>query len=607
MLKPANGYRKNHSAGAADRNAVFGSGRKITRMAAIGDAATDDEVVGRPAVEVAAECPDIEGDTGCRITDPLITESAVPSISAWRDLPISELGSLVARHNELYRDGRAELADADYDSLVTWLRDLVAHHNELYRDGRAELADADYDSLVIGLRDLEETLGRSGDPESFSQSVGAPPDAVFSPVAHTLPMLSLHNATTIGELRDWGARVHRKWESLVGESRLSGTAVGAYSAELKFDGLAVSLRYEHGVLVRAATRGDGRVGEDVTQNVRTIADVPHHLGPGAPALLEVRGEVYLRLSAFEALNATRLVNGAKPYVNPRNAAAGSLRQKDASVTAGRGLSFWCYQLGVVESGGASSGGGVGVVQAEAVQGVSGSPAITSHFGALEWLRSLGLPVNGHTARVEGLTEAERYVEDFATRRHDFDYEFDGMVFKVDDLEVQALIGADAKAPRWAIAYKLPPEERSTLLRDIEVSIGPTGQATPFARLEPVFVGGVTVSTATLHNEDQVKVKDVRPGDTVVVRRAGDVIPEVVRPVLSVRPAGLKPWAFPDRCPECNEALRRDEGIVGHVLRQPRMPPPGKRPDRAFRQPRRHGHRVPRGAQHRRVRHEGAAA
>jgi DNA ligase (NAD+) len=256
-------------------------------------------------------------------------------------------------------------------------------------------------------------------------------------------------------------------------------------------------------------------------------------------VVEVRGEVYMRLSTFAELNAGQEERGGRLYVNPRNTAAGSLRQKDAGSTAARRLSFWAYQLGMVEGG----------------------PVLRSHRETLDWLAELGFPINQHATSVTDLAAVESYIAEFDRRRHELDYEFDGVVIKVDDLRLQHELGADAKAPRWAIAYKLPPEERSTELLDIEVSIGPSGQATPFARLKPVFVGGVTVGTATLHNEDQVAAKDVRPGDTVIVRRAGDVIPEVVGPVLSARPKGTKPWEFPKRCPVCDQPLERDEGAA----------------------------------------------
>ncbi len=421
------------------------------------------------------------------------------------------------------------------------------HHSALYFVGRPEIPDGDFDALMRELRSLEELHPELVHPASPTQRVGAPPDsAAFAPVSHSPPMMSLHNALDLAELRAWNGRVLRALvdagpepgESGAGDSRLFNSA-HPYTVELKFDGLAIAVRYENGVLVRAATRGDGQVGEDVTHSVRTIADVPLRLASDspAPAVLEVRGEVFLRLSAFERLNARQAERGDKPYVNPRNAAAGSLRQKDARVTAERGLSFWCYQLGHVEP----------------------ASSIASHFETLRWLKSLGLPVDGHMERLADLDAVERLVTRFEGRRHDLDYEFDGMVVKIDDLPTQTRLGVDAKAPRWAIAYKFPPEERTTRLLDIEVSIGPSGQATPFARLEPVFVGGVTVGTATLHNEDQVAAKDVRIGDTVIVRRAGEVIPEVVGPVLSERLPQSQPWVFPRNCGVCGEALQRAEG------------------------------------------------
>ena len=427
---------------------------------------------------------------------------------------------------------------------VRELQALLTHHSAVYYAGKPEIPDADFDKLLRELEALEAQHPELVHPDSPTQRVGAPPDTAFAPVRHQPPMMSLHNALDLDELRAWNERVHR---GLAGPARAAGeqalptledTEVEAYAVELKFDGLAISVRYDDGVLVRAATRGDGRTGEDVTHSVRTIADIPIRLSGPAPAVLEVRGEVILRLSTFETLNARQAERGEKAYVNPRNAAAGSLRQKDARVTAERGLSFWCYQLGRVEGG----------------------PAFSSHLQTLEWIKSLGLPVNEHSARLAGLAEVEAHVADFERRRHELDYEFDGLVVKVDDLGLQARLGVDAKAPRWAIAYKFPPEERATKLLDIEVSIGPSGQATPFARLEPVFVGGVTVATATLHNQDQVAAKDVRPGDTVIVRRAGEVIPEVVGPVLSERQARSEPWSLPRDCPVCGQQLERAEGM-----------------------------------------------
>ena len=414
---------------------------------------------------------------------------------------------------------------------VAELRAVIDYHAERYYElDDPEIPDAEYDRMLRELRGLEEEYPELRRDDSPTIRIGGATSEAFAPVTHTVPMMSLHNAFDIDELRAWNERVER---------RLEDRAVPCFAVELKFDGLAISLRYENGLLVQGATRGDGRVGEDVTHNVSTIDDIPRRLPEGSPAVLEVRGEAYMRLSTFDALNAKQRELGEREYVNPRNTAAGSLRQKDASAAADRRLSFWAYQLGVVEGG----------------------PDLGSHVETLEWLAGLGFPVNEHASRVTDLAAVETYIAEFDSRRHELDYEFDGVVVKVDDLSLQNELGADAKAPRWAIAYKLPPEERTTELLDIEVSIGPSGQATPFARLDPVFVGGVTVGTATLHNEDQVAAKDVRPGDTVIVRRAGDVIPEVVGPVLSARPEGSKRWKFPTRCPVCSEPLVRDEGAA----------------------------------------------
>ncbi|NDE79998.1 MAG: NAD-dependent DNA ligase LigA, partial [Actinobacteria bacterium] len=337
-----------------------------------------------------------------------------------------------------------------------------------------------------------------------------------------------------------------------------------YVCELKIDGLAMSLRYEKGVLVQAATRGDGRVGEDVTANVATIAVVPKSLtaskGVAVPDVLEVRGEVYLPIDAFERLkaakeqeNAERIAAGRKPEpvpVNPRNAGAGSLRQKDATVTAGRGLAFWAYQLGEVVGG----------------------PEFTSHHQTLEFLRALDFPVNPNIEVVSSVEDVAAYCARWQENRHQLPYEIDGVVVKLDDLAQRETLGFTARAPRWAIAFKFPPEERTTLLRDIQISVGRTGRVTPFAVLEKVFVGGSNVEMATLHNEDQVRLKDVRPGDTVVVRKAGDVIPEVVGPVLALRPEGLPPWTFPSVCPcPMKGELTRPDGEANTRCIEPGCP------------------------------------
>lgn len=417
---------------------------------------------------------------------------------------------------------------------IAELRATLDHHaRQYYELDEPEIPDAEWDQLYRELVALEAANPELVTPDSITQRVGGSGNEAFAPVTHTVPMMSLHNAFDGDDLRSWNERVQR---------RLEDQAVSQFAVELKFDGLAISLRYEGGVLVQGATRGDGRVGEDVTHNVRTIADIPQSLSGDVPPVLEVRGEVYMKLSAFERLNRRQAelaeASGKEPklYVNPRNTAAGSLRQIDPAVTADRELSFFCYQLGMVEGG----------------------PELGSHTETLAWLGSLGFPINEHTASFATIDEVEQRIHAFQAMRHDLDYEFDGVVVKVDHLRLQAELGADAKAPRWAIAFKLPPEERTTTLLDIEVSIGPSGRATPFAVLDPVFVGGVTVGTATLHNQDQVAAKDVRPGDTVIVRRAGDVIPEVVGPVLSERDPASSPWSFPTDCPVCGHTLVRDE-------------------------------------------------
>ena len=411
---------------------------------------------------------------------------------------------------------------------VDELRAQIAHHNERYHTlDDPEITDADYDALVRELRQLEADHPDLVSEDSPTGLVGGAISAAFSPVSHRVPMMSLDNAMDADELRAWADRVTKGLDG----------AVPTFVCELKFDGLAISLRYEHGRFVQAATRGDGRVGEDVTANVATIRDVPHVLPDGAPEVVEVRGEVYMTRSSFEQLNERATAAGEKAFVNPRNSAAGSLRQKDPAITASRNLSFFSYQLGEV----------------------IGGPEFTSHVAMLEFAAGLGFAVNSHVRTVHTIDEVAAHCLHWQDHRHDLDYEIDGVVIKLDDTAQRERLGVTSRAPRWAIAYKFPPEERTTLLRDIMVSVGRTGRATPFAVLEPVFVGGSTVGMATLHNQDQVAVKDVRPGDTVVVRKAGDVIPEVVGPVLSLRPKGSRPWVFPTHCPRCANPLVRPEG------------------------------------------------
>jgi DNA ligase (NAD+) len=407
------------------------------------------------------------------------------------------------------------------------LRRLVDHHSHRYFvDDDPELSDADFDALVAELVALETEHPDLVTPDSPTQRVGGAPSGLFAEVRHHTAMMSLDKTTSHEELLAWGRRMDRY---------ISGQV--DYTCELKIDGLAMSLLYERGRLVRAATRGDGTVGEDVTANVATIAALARHLPAPCPDVVEVRGEIYMAVSAFDELNRRQAEAGARAFINPRNAAAGSLRQKDPAVTATRELGFWAYQLGAVEGG----------------------PTFTRHAESLEWMRSAGFPVNPNIRVVHDLDAVHDYCTYWAGHRHELDYEIDGTVVKVDDLAQRRELGATAKAPRWAIAFKFPPEERTTTLKGIMVSIGRTGKATPFALLEPVVVGGARVSLATLHNEDQVRAKDVRPGDTVVVRRAGDVIPEVRGPVLALRPDGLEPWVFPATCPSCGAGLVRLDG------------------------------------------------
>ena len=430
--------------------------------------------------------------------------------------------------------GKGDFLDSDNEKEVSLrlekLGELIRYHNDLYHaQGTPEIPDSDFDSLWQELIALEQKHPNLVKPDSPSSNVGSRSSTPFAEVEHRIPMQSLDNAFDIEQLHSWTDKIQRRLEE--------NQKISSWVCELKFDGLAVSIRYEGGQLVQAATRGDGVIGEDVTDNVRTISDIPKSLGKDAPEILEVRGEVYLGIEAFDSLNRVREASNEPTFANPRNTAAGSLRQKDSTITASRNLSFWAYQVGESKSASLEKG----------------------HFEILQWLRKLGLPINEHAKRFTRFKDVISYIENIEELRHDLDYEIDGVVVKVDDLATQQKLGSTARAPRWAIAYKLPPEERTTRLIDIEVSIGPGGQATPFAKLEPVFVGGSTVGTATLHNADQVIEKDVRPGDLVVVRKAGDVIPEVLRPVISERPKNSRPWKFPSSCPACETPLERREG------------------------------------------------
>jgi len=424
------------------------------------------------------------------------------------------------------------MAPSDAAARVAELRALVEYHNERYfLEDAPEISDADYDALVRELRELETEHPELITPDSPTQRPGGAPSATFAPVQHVVPMLSLDNAFSREELDAWYERIVKIVPGPIG-----------FVGEPKLDGLAISLLYEDGRLTIAATRGDGVTGEDVTANVATIASIPKRLGDGErPERVEVRGEVFMPLASFEELNRRQGDLGDRLFANPRNAAAGSLRQKDPKVTASRDLDFFAYHLGTKDGG----------------------PRLRSHHETLAWLQSLGLPINSHTEQLGDIDAVYEFSQQMLEHRHSFGYEIDGAVVKVDDLGQRDEMGFTSRAPRWAIAYKFPPEEKTTVLKNIMVSIGRTGRATPFAQLEPVFVGGSTVGLATLHNEDEVARRDVRVGDTVIVRKAGDVIPEVVGPVPGKRKKSARRWKFPKDCPVCGSPLVRLVGEANH--------------------------------------------
>ncbi len=396
-----------------------------------------------------------------------------------------------------------------------------------------EIPDAEYDRLFRELRALEDACPELIAPDSPTQRVGGQPLAAFAPVRHRHPMLSIHTETDTGPggALAFDAQVRR-------ELGLSEDAAPVeYACELKFDGLAISLRYESGVLVQAATRGDGETGEDVTRNVRTIKAVPLRLQGAAPDVLEVRGEAYMSRPDFARYNARRSAEGLPTLVNPRNGAAGSIRQLDPNLTAQRPLSFFAYGLGEVR----------------------GWELPATHGAVLDALGALGLPVNGERAVARGAAGLIEFYRAIAGKRDALPFDIDGVVYKVNRLDWQRQLGFRTREPRWAVAHKFPAQEELTVVEAIEVQVGRTGAITPVARLRPVFVGGVTVTNATLHNADEVARKDVRVGDTVIVRRAGDVIPEVVGAVLERRPAESQPFAMPENCPVCGSRVIRPEG------------------------------------------------
>jgi DNA ligase (NAD+) len=412
---------------------------------------------------------------------------------------------------------------------ISELRAQIREHNHRYYViNEPIISDAQFDALLRELITLETEHPELVTPDSPTQRVGTPVGQLFAPLTHLRPMFSLDNAETREQVAAWEARMER----------LLGRAPSAYVCELKIDGLAVVLTYRDGALATGATRGDGTTGEDITANLRTIDSIPLRLlGDDFPLVLEARGEVYMPYAAFDALNERQAEEGKPVFANARNAAAGSVRMKNPAITAERKLEIWIYQAGLIEGG----------------------PELHAHSETLDYLRSVGLRTNPTTQTVGTIDEVFDYVNKAEADRHDMPYQTDGVVVKADSLAEQDRLGFTAKAPRWAIAYKFPPEEQVTTLKDIQINIGRTGAATPFAVLDPVFVGGATVGMATLHNQEQVQAKDVRIGDQVVVRRAGDVIPEVVGPVVAARTGDERPWSMPANCPFCGNPIVRPEG------------------------------------------------
>lgn len=415
------------------------------------------------------------------------------------------------------------------DKLNQLRQTLHYHGVKYYVEDSPEIPDAEYDRLMRDLMELESQHPELMSIDSPSQRVGGAPLDGFGSVTHEIPMLSLDNAFDDGELESFHKRMG---------DRIPSAQFDVFCCEPKLDGLAVSLLYENGVLVQAATRGDGATGENITENVRTIKAVPLKLqGEGWPERIEVRGEVFMPKAGFDKLNELALKKGEKVFVNPRNAAAGSLRQLDSRITATRPLSFYAYSVGVVE----------------------GAQLSDSHYERFLQLKAWGLPMCPETKRVNSLEEVKAYYQDILERRESLAYEIDGVVIKVDDVALQEQLGFVARAPRWAIAYKFPAQEEITVLNDVEFQVGRTGAITPVAKLEPVFVGGVTVSNATLHNADEIERLGVMVGDTVVIRRAGDVIPQIVSVVSDRRPDSAREIVFPDACPVCKSQVERVEG------------------------------------------------
>jgi DNA ligase (NAD+) len=427
------------------------------------------------------------------------------------------------------------MINGDIQKRAAQLRQALNRHNYLYYVlDEPEVSDAQYDRLMQELVSLEKAYPELVQPDSPTQRVGAAPLDKFETVAHTIPMLSLENAFSAEEALAFDQRLRRF---------LNADSPLLYTAEPKMDGVAVELVYEKGLLTGASTRGDGYTGELITQNIRTISTIPLAFldtpSIRIPSRLEVRGEVFIPVEAFKQLNKDRLNNGEAPFANPRNAAAGSLRQLDSRITAKRPLDMFCYGIGVATD----------------VQ-------VTSHWEILQRLKALGFQVNPDVEPRLKVEEILAYYENLLNRRHQFPYEMDGIVLKIDDLALQRTLGEKSRSPRWALAYKFPPTQETTSVLKIDIQVGRTGALTPVAHLKPVSVGGVTVSRATLHNEDEIKRKDIRVGDTVLVQRAGDVIPEVVKAITAKRTGAEQPFTMPSTCPVCGaKAIREDRKFI----------------------------------------------
>ncbi len=413
--------------------------------------------------------------------------------------------------------------------------ELHYHNHRYYVLDDPEIPDSEYDKLLRELQALETQFPELLTSDSPSQRVGAPPLSEFTQVTHLVPMLSLGNAFNETEVLAFEKRLLDRLTNINPDNTITELE---YAVEPKLDGLAVSLLYENGILIQGATRGDGETGENITENVRTINSIPLKLsGDNIPQTLEVRGEVYMPKASFEALNNKAREQGEKTFVNPRNAAAGSMRQLDSRITASRNLAMYCYATGRMV----------------------GADVPAKHSDALQQLASWGFRICPDSKVVTGAKGCLEYFEEIGSKRDDLSYDIDGVVFKVNSLELQHQLGFVSRAPRWAIAHKFPAQEEMTLLKDVEFQVGRTGALTPVARLEPVFVGGVTVTNATLHNMDEIERKDVRVGDTVIVRRAGDVIPEVARIVPAKRPDNTQKIVMPSQCPVCNSAVEQIDG------------------------------------------------